>query len=74
MDFTDDELGLILAGLFELTITYVEDDEKRERCKALAAQLGDDPEACSSCLDATAPRPARRGAVSGQLVVSSAVG
>ncbi len=31
------------AGLFELTITYAEDDEKRERCKALAAKLGGDP-------------------------------
>jgi hypothetical protein len=26
---------LILAGLFELTITYVENDEKRQECKAL---------------------------------------
>ena len=26
---TDDERDLLLAGLFELTITYVEDDEKR---------------------------------------------
>jgi len=24
---------LILAGLFDLTITYVEDDEKRQACK-----------------------------------------
>jgi hypothetical protein len=30
MDLTDDERDLILAGLFELTITYAEDDEKRE--------------------------------------------
>ena len=29
MDLTDDERDLILAGLFELTITHVEDDEKR---------------------------------------------
>ena len=28
-DVTNDERDLILAGLFELTITYVEDDEKR---------------------------------------------
>jgi hypothetical protein len=42
MDLTDDERRLVLAGLFELTITYV-DDEKRERCKALAARLGGDP-------------------------------
>ena len=32
-------------GLFELTITYVEDAEKRERCKAHVARLGGDPEA-----------------------------
>jgi len=29
---------LILAGLFELTITHVEDDEKRQDCKALARE------------------------------------
>jgi hypothetical protein len=45
MDLTNDELDLVLAGLFELTITYVEDDEKRERCKTLARKLGGDPEA-----------------------------
>ena len=45
MDLTNDERDLILAGLFELTITYVEDDEKRQRCKALAAKLGGDPDA-----------------------------
>ena len=45
MDLTYDERNLILAGLFELTITYAEDDEKRERCKALAAKLGGDPDA-----------------------------
>jgi hypothetical protein len=31
--------------LFELTITYVEDDEKRERCTVLARRLGGDPNA-----------------------------
>ena len=45
MDLTDDERGLILAGLFELTITYVEDDEKCERCKAVARKLGGNPDA-----------------------------
>ena len=45
MDVTDEERDLILAGLFELTITYVEDGEKRERCKALARKLGGDPDA-----------------------------
>jgi len=34
MELTDDERDLILAGLLELVITYVEDDEKRDRCKA----------------------------------------
>jgi hypothetical protein len=52
MDLTDVERDLILAGLFELTITYVEDDEKRERCKVLAARFGGDPDAMFY-----APRP-----------------
>ena len=43
MDFTDQEAALVLAGLFELTITHVEDDEKRERCKALVRKLGGEP-------------------------------
>jgi hypothetical protein len=45
MELTDDERDLILAGLFEMTNTYVEDDEKRERCKAVARKLGGDPSA-----------------------------
>jgi hypothetical protein len=45
MDFTDDERDLILAGLFELTITYLEDSDKIERCTALADRLGGDREA-----------------------------
>lgn len=45
MDLTNDERDLILAGLFELTITSVEDHKKRLRCKALAAKLGGDPDA-----------------------------
>jgi hypothetical protein len=45
MDLTDDERDLILAGFFELTITYADDDEQRERCKVLAAKLGGDPDA-----------------------------
>jgi hypothetical protein len=47
MDLTDDERNLILVGLFELTITYVEDDEKRERCRALARKLGGDSDEIS---------------------------
>jgi hypothetical protein len=39
----DREPAVILAGLFELTITYAEDDEKRTECKALAAKLGGNP-------------------------------
>jgi hypothetical protein len=34
---------LILRGLFELTITYAEDDALRDEVKALAAKLGGDP-------------------------------
>jgi hypothetical protein len=45
MDLTDNERDLLLAGLFELTITHAEDDEKRERCKALAEKLGGDADA-----------------------------
>jgi hypothetical protein len=45
MDLADDERDLILAGPFELTITHADDDEKRERCKALASRLGGDPDA-----------------------------
>jgi hypothetical protein len=35
---TDAERDLILAGLLELTITHADDDEKRERCKAVGAR------------------------------------
>ena len=42
MDITQDERDLILAGLFELTISYVDDDVKREQCKELAEKLGGD--------------------------------
>jgi hypothetical protein len=45
MDFSDDERDLILAGLFELTITYLEDADKVERCNALATRLRGDREA-----------------------------
>ena len=45
MDFTDDERDLILAGLFELTITYLDDVSKVERCTSLAMRLGGDREA-----------------------------
>ena len=44
VDLTDDDRDLILAGLSELTTTRA-DDETWERCKALAAKLGGDPEA-----------------------------
>ena len=47
VELTDDELDPILAALFELTITHVEDDEKRERCKALAERLGRNPHAAN---------------------------
>jgi len=42
---THADRDLILAGLFELTITYVEDDEKRQNCKALVKRLGGEPDA-----------------------------
>jgi hypothetical protein len=45
MELSDDETRLILPALFELTITHVEDDEKRAAIKALVRKLGGDPEA-----------------------------
>jgi hypothetical protein len=42
---TEAERDLLLAGLFELTITYVEDDKKRRECKALVKRLGGDSDA-----------------------------
>jgi len=42
MELNDDERDLLLAALFELTLTNAEDDENRDRCKALAAKLGGD--------------------------------
>ncbi len=45
MDFTDEERDLLLAGLFELTVTYLDDLDKIERCTELATRLGGDREA-----------------------------
>jgi hypothetical protein len=45
MDFSDEERDLILAGLFELTLAYLDDLDKIEKCSALAARLGGDQEA-----------------------------
>jgi hypothetical protein len=45
MTLTKEERALILAGLFELTITHAEDDDKRAEIKALVRKLGGDPEA-----------------------------
>jgi hypothetical protein len=44
VELTAEERDLILAGLFELMITCVEDDEKRREATALAAKLGGDPD------------------------------
>ncbi len=41
---SDAERDLILSGLFELTITYVEDSLLRHKCKVLAARFGGDRE------------------------------
>jgi len=38
------ELSAILTVLLELTVTKVEDDARREWCKALAVKLGGDPD------------------------------
>jgi hypothetical protein len=45
VELTDDERDFILCGLFELTITYLEDDELRDTAKVLALKLGADPDA-----------------------------
>lgn len=45
MDLTDADRNLILLGLFELTITHVENDGLREQAKELAVTLGGDAEA-----------------------------
>jgi hypothetical protein len=43
MKLSHRERDLVLRGLFELTITNVEDDELRREVKALAAKLGGKP-------------------------------
>jgi hypothetical protein len=44
MRLTDGERDLILRGLFELTITYAEDDRLRARAQTLVVKLGGDPD------------------------------
>jgi hypothetical protein len=43
VDLTLRQRDLILRGLFELTITYAEDDDLRVEVRTLAEQLGGDP-------------------------------
>jgi hypothetical protein len=45
MDLSDRERDLILRRLFELTITYAENDDLRAELRRLAAKLGGDPSA-----------------------------
>ena len=45
MDLTYDECDLLLAGLFDLTITYLEDDEKVAPMQSPRRKLGGDPDA-----------------------------
>ena len=45
MDLTDDERDLILAGLFELTITYLDDATSPSDEPDFATRLGGDREA-----------------------------
>jgi hypothetical protein len=42
---TEEEQRLLLAGLCELRITYLEDDDTRQKAKALALKLQGDPDA-----------------------------
>jgi hypothetical protein len=45
VDLTKDEWTLVLAGLFELRITYLEDQDRCDALDALASKLGGDPAA-----------------------------
>jgi hypothetical protein len=45
MQLTQRERDLVLRGLFEVTITYAEDDDLREEVRRLAIMLGGDPAA-----------------------------
>jgi hypothetical protein len=45
MELTDEELRLILAGLFELRITHLESAEMWERTTVRAERLGGNSEA-----------------------------
>jgi hypothetical protein len=45
MRLTNRERDLVLRGLFEVTITYADDDELREEIRRLAIMLGGDPAA-----------------------------
>ncbi len=42
MDLTDEERDLVLAGLYELSITHAQDDAKRDEITALVRRLGGD--------------------------------
>jgi hypothetical protein len=42
MELTHDERDLLLAGLYELSLTHAQDDAKRERIKILVDRLGGD--------------------------------
>ena len=44
-EITDDERRTVLAGLFEMCITYADDPERVAEIKALAIKLGGDPDA-----------------------------
>jgi hypothetical protein len=45
VDFNDDELALVLAGLFELRITCLENDDACARIDFLVEKLGGDRKA-----------------------------
>ena len=45
MDLSDEERSLVLAALFELSMTRAEGDAKRDEIKRLVLKLGGDPEA-----------------------------
>jgi len=53
MELTNGERSLILAGLFELRITYLEHDTRCRAIDALAVRFGGDPTAMFFGIDPT---------------------
>ena len=66
VELNDHELALVLAALFELRITRIEDTVRREAIDALAQKLGGDRSAMFFGADAHQPKAKGTGARSGR--------